>query len=273
MSAPHPILSEKFYAPDWELLRKKGLRLFAEIDSNNFYLSGALEHDAAPIFFEHYSLNKIESFLNADMIKAVRNQLNWLNEVAISKFTICFQNIPFQLLPEDFAPPHATDNWQSIDTINSIEGKIVYEISSNINLALQSFCSNIILKHSLTGLMHQVVQLMLTNDDAILCNINSNSFNIILWQNKKVKMLNTYAINTPEDMVYFLQLAVQQHKMIQPKLLVGGEIVQQSLYYTTISKFFQHLEIISRLAMKQQGVFKTLLPNRFLTLSGIIACE
>ncbi|MFM2048353.1 MAG: hypothetical protein RI955_901 [Bacteroidota bacterium] len=273
MSAHQPILSEKFYAPDWEQSRTKGLRLFAEIDGNNFYLAGAPIHDAAPIFFEHYSLNNTETFFDAENIKAIRKQLTWLSELAVSKFTVCFQNINFQLLPKEFSAKKSTDNWQNTDDVDLLNAKLVYEINSKINVALQSFCSNIITKHSLTGLTHQVKELMQNKEDAILCNIHSNSFDIALWQNKQLKMLNTYAITTPEDIVYFLQLAAQQHQMVQPQLLIGGEIVQQSLYYTTLSKFFQQIELTNRAALKHQGVFKALVPNRFLTLSGIIACE
>lgn len=273
MSAHQPILSEKFYTTDWEQSRSKGLRLFAEIDGNNFYLAGAPIHDAAPIFFEHYSLKHSESFFDADNIKAIRKQLGWLSEVAVSKFTVCFQNINFQILPKEMSIHTSSANWKNTDEVDLINGKLIYEINSKINLALQSFCSNINLKHSLTGLTHQVKELMQTKDEAILCNIHSNSFDIALWQEKQLKMLNTYAITTPEDIVYFLQLAAQQHQMLQPKLLIGGEVVQQSLYYTTISKFFQQIELTSRAALKHQGVFRALVPNRFLTLSGIIACE
>ena len=78
---------------------------------------------------------------------------------------------------------------------------------------------------------------------------------------------------TPDDAVYFLQLAMQQYELNPNKnqLFVSGEVIQQSLFFTTLSKFFRHIEFANRATLQQQGVFKNILPHRFLTLTGIIS--
>ncbi|MEY2830365.1 MAG: hypothetical protein RIQ33_2223 [Bacteroidota bacterium] len=274
MSASTILLTEAKYATDWEQLRTAGLRLFAEIDGNNFYLSGTLVHDAAPLFFEHYSINTNESFLSEVNIKAVRKQLTWLDGVAISKMIVAVQNVHYKLLPFEFSASQIDAQKLCSDSSAFLNGKIVYGIDYKINIALQSFCAQVAIKHSMIGLLHQTSALTATYTDAVLCNIHATAIDIIVWQNSKVKMLNTFNIVTPEDIVYFIQLAIQNHfKKEAPQLLIGGEIIQQSKIYSTIGKFFNPLDMANRVALKHQGVYKTLAPNRFLSLSGIIACE
>jgi hypothetical protein len=274
LSATTPLLTEAKYAPDWEQLRTTGLRLFAEIDGNNFYFSGALLQDAAPLFFEHYSINTNESFLEEANIKAVRKQLTWLDGIAVSKITVAIQNVKYKLLPFEFTAPQLESQKLCSDSSTFLDGKIVYSIDYKLNIALQSFCSQVNIKHSIIGLLHQTSELTTTYTDAVLCNIHATAIDIIVWQNAKVKMINTFTIVTPEDIVYFIQLAVQNHfKKEAPQILIGGEIIQQSKIYSTIGQFFSPLDMANRVALKHQGVFKTLAPNRFLSLSGIIACE
>ena len=111
--------------------------------------------------------------------------------------------------------------------------------------------------------------------DGVLCNIHQNAFDIVLWKNGKIQLVNVYTMNTQEDVVYFLQLAMQQYELNPnvDKLFVSGEVIQQSLLFTTLSKFFRNIDFANRSTMPMQGVFKNILPHRFLTLTGLISCE
>jgi len=275
MTEQNILLSQSFYATDWEIVSREKLHLFAEIDEQNFFLCAVTDEKKLPVSFEQYALSQHQSFSQPENLKLLHSQIKWLKDALVADFTVCAQNVSFQLLPNEFNWLNNNGGWQCTDLQAAIEGKIVYEINGNLNNALQFFSSNLKFKHPLTGLLHQVEKFMKPFANGVLCNIHQNAFDIVLWKNGKIQLINSYQMNAPEDVVYFLQLAMQQYELNSnaDKLFVSGEVIQQSLLFTTMSKFFRNIDFANRAAMTLQGVFKNILPHRFLTLTGIISCE
>ncbi len=265
-------LSASFCSNDWEIVRKEKLHLFAEIDEQNFYLYATSDEKKVPVCFEQFALSQHQNFNQPENILSVHQQINWLKDAVIADFTVMIQNTPFQILPNDLNWLTNNGGWQCTDLQTAIEGKMVYEIAGLVNAALQNFSSHIKFKHPLSGLLNQVSVMLKPLSDAALCNVHQNAFDIVLWKNGKIQLINSYQMTTPEDAVYFLQLAMQQYELNPNKnqLFVSGEVIQQSLFFTTLSKFFRNIEFANRATMQQQGVFKNILAHRFLTLTGII---
>ncbi len=266
-------LISSFYSNDWEIERKEKFHLFAEIDEQNFYLCAISNDKKVPVCFEQYALSQHQNFNQPENILSLYQQINWLKDAVIDDFTVMIQNTPFQILPNELNWLTNNGGWQCTDLQTAIEGKIVYEFAGLMNAALQNFSSQIKFKHPLSGLLNQVSTMLKPLSDAVLCNVHQNAFDMVLWKNGKTQLINSYQMTTPEDAVYFLQLAMQQSELNPNKnqLFVSGEVIQQSLFFTTVSKFFRNIEFANRATMLQQGVFKNILPHRFLTLTGIIA--
>jgi Protein of unknown function (DUF3822) len=273
MTSQNISLSASFYSNDWEIVRKEKLHLFAEIDEQNFYLYATSDEKKLPVCFEQYALSQHQNFIQPENISAVHQQINWLKDALIGDFTVMIQNTPFQILPNEFNWLTNNGGWQCTDLQTAIDGKIVYEIAGLVNVALQNFSSNIKFKHPLSCLLSHVNEMLKPMADAVLCNVHQNAFDIVLWKSNKVQLINSYQMTTPEDAVYFLQLAMQQYELNPNKhqLYVSGEVIQQSLFFTTLSKFFRNIEFANRITMQQHGVFKNILSHRFLTLTGIIS--
>jgi hypothetical protein len=268
-----PTLTQFYYQPNWDEKKANGIRLFFEIEQNNLYVSASIENELAPCFFEHHTINKPNNFFSADAIKQIQNNYTWLAEVPIVSCTVAIQNNQYKLLPHNFsAPPKG--GWQIENSNEFLDGKIVFEISSGLKASLQNFGTHLHITHSMIGLIHQIKALSILKESGILCNIHQTNFDIAVWQNKQIKMLNTYQYEAPDDILYFIQLAYKQFNFEQnTELMLGGDIVEQSLIYTTLCKFFATITFAKRNVMQHQGVFKNILPHRFLNFSGIISCE
>jgi Protein of unknown function (DUF3822) len=273
MNPQNILLTEKFYTADFNQQLAQSISLFIEIDEQNLCLVATNDSSKNILAIEHYSIPQNFSFNNQEIIQQLHQQIEWLKSSTIKDLTASVCNTDFQLLPNEFNWLENKGGWQCVDVQSAINGKIVYEISGGVNNALRLFSNNLKFKHSLTGLLNEAIDMKIVFEKAVLCNFHQHAFDMILWNGEQIKLVNTFQMKTPEDVIYFLQLAMNQYQLnpLSDWVLLGGEIVQQSLLFSNLSKFFKQIEFAKRRKDFLQGVFKNILPHRFLTISGNIS--
>jgi hypothetical protein len=99
--------------------------------------------------------------------------------------------------------------------------------------------------HSSTILLRKILKTT-TNDSKTLffTNIETESFQVIIFKNKNLLYYNDFEYQTKEDILYFLLFVIEQNKEIKSdtKLNILGDISENDKNFNFISQFIKNIE-------------------------------
>ena len=191
--------------------------------------------------------SKLDSFLNESKIDfsnvinvklIISNNLSCLVPKELFDERLCLDYLKFnsKLIENDFA---------SNDYIEELEIYNVYLPFVNVNNYLVQRFGSFEYYHSSTILLRKILKTT-TNDSKTLffTNIETESFQVIIFKNKNLLYYNDFEYQTKEDILYFLLFVIEQNKEIKSdtKLNILGDISENDKNYNFISQFIKNIE-------------------------------
>jgi len=191
-------------------------------------------------------LRKIETIFNDDQnlqieysAVSVIHQSN-LSTIVPSKYfdensLVTYLNFNIKTLKTDFI---------TFDNINTIDAKNVYVPYVNINNYLFQNFGEFEYQHHSTILLKKLLKLESSTQKKMYVNVSKSSFDIVVLENRKLILLNSFSYDTKEDFIYYILFTAEQIQLNTEefKLYFMGEIeVESEIYkiaYTYIKNIF-----------------------------------
>jgi hypothetical protein len=189
---------------------------------------------------------KLDSFLNESKIDfsnvinvklIISNKLSCLvpKELFDERLSLDYLKFNSKLIENDFA---------SNDYIEELETYNVYLPFVNVTNYLVERFGSFEYYHSSTILLRKILKTT-TNDSRTLffTNIETDSFQVIIFKNKNLLYYNDFEYQTKEDILYFLLFVIEQNKEIKSdtKLNILGGISENDKNFNFISQFIKNI--------------------------------
>ena len=231
-------------------------KLSIKISLSGFDLMLSKLEDNSIIDYKKYNFNKkaltenlsskLDSFLNESKIDfsnvinvklIISNKLSCLvpKELFDERLSLDYLKFNSKLIENDFA---------SNDYIEELETYNVYLPFVNVNNYLVERFGSFEYYHSSTILLRKILKTT-TNDSRTLffTNIETDSFQVIIFKNKNLLYYNDFEYQTKEDILYFLLFVIEQNKEIKSdtKLNILGGISVNDKNFNFISQFIKNI--------------------------------
>ena len=231
-------------------------KLSIKISLSGFDLMLSKLEDNSIIDYKKYNLDKkaltenlsskLDSFLNESKIDfsnvinvklIISNKLSCLvpKELFDERLSLDYLKFNSKLIENDFA---------SNDYIEELETYNVYLPFVNVNNYLVERFGSFEYYHSSTILLRKILKTT-TNDSRTLffTNIETDSFQVIIFKNKNLLYYNDFEYQTKEDILYFLLFVIEQNKEIKSdtKLNILGGISENDKNFNFISQFIKNI--------------------------------
>jgi len=193
-------------------------------------------------------VTELDSFLNESRIVfsnviniklIISNKLSCLvpKELFDEQLSLDYLKFNSKLIKNDFA---------SNDFIEELDAYNVYLPFVNVNNYLIERFGSFGYYHYSTILLRKILKKTISNSKAMLfANIDQDSFQVIIFKNKKLLYYNNFEYKTKEDILYFLLFAIEQNKEIksETKLNLIGSFSKNDKISSYLSSFIKNISI------------------------------
>ena len=148
------------------------------------------------------------------------------------------------------------NDYAAYDLIEEIGAVNVFLPFVNVNNYLIEQFGSFNYYHYSTILIKKLLKYNTNKDTSVYVNIQLNDFQILIFKNKNLQYYNNFEFKEKEDILYFTLFVMEQNKIdnIKTKLLLLGNINEESDTYLLLSKFIKNIDIIKFQNLKK---FKT----------------
>lgn len=207
--------------------------LVMEIQFKKIYESSKIEDQLAAAFRDYPELND------------TYDEILVLHDNNLATF------VPEALFDEHFLGSYLQYNTKvfesdffAFDELPNYQMNTVYIPYVNINNFFIDQFGAFTYKHSHTILVNKLLDLSKNNDDKkMIVNFNLGHFEIVVIQNQKLLLFNSFDYQTPEDFIYYILFIAEQLNMNPEnfKLELIGSINEDDLYYKIAYKYIRNL--------------------------------
>ena len=210
--------------------------------------------------------NKIEdlfsaSFKNYPELKETYDDILVIHNNNLSTF------VPTALFDENYLGSYlqySTKVFESdfftFDKISNYEMNSVYIPYININNFLIDNVGSFEYKHVNSILVEKILEGSRNNDEKkMVVNFNPNHFEVIVVQNQKLLLFNSFEYQTPEDFIYYLLFTAEQTNLnpeiFQLELL--GTINQNDPFYAIAYKYIRNVSFLDVSTLQEKNNYTT----------------
>lgn len=148
----------------------------------------------------------------------------------------------------------------TFDTISNYEMNAVYIPYVNINNFLIDNVGSFDYKHVNSILVEKTLDASRNNDDKkMIVNFNPEHFEIIVVQNQKLLLFNSFEYQTPEDFIYYILFTAEQSNLnpeIFPLELLGT-IEKNDPFYAIAYKYIRNVSFLDVSTLQEKNSFST----------------
>jgi len=218
------------------------------------------------VLFDTQKQNKIEdlyasAFKNHPELKETYDDILVIHNNNLSTF------VPTALFDEDYLGSYLQYTTKVFDTdfftydqILNYEMHSVYIPYININNFLIDNVGSFDYKHVNSILVEKVLEASKNNDEKkMVVNFNPDHFEIIVVQNQKLLLFNSFEYQTPEDFIYYVLFTAEQlnlnPEIFQLELL--GTIQQNDPFYAIAYKYIRNISFLDVSTLKEKNNYTT----------------
>lgn len=175
--------------------------------------------------------------------------------------------VPTALFDENFLGSYLQYNTKVFDTdffafdeISNYQMNAVYIPYVNINNFFIDQFGTFDYKHANSILVTKLLDASKNNDDKkMIVHLNPNHFEIIVVQNQKLLLFNSFDYQTPEDFIYYLLFTAEQLNMNPEsfKLELLGTIAEEDDFYKIAFKYIRNIAIFDVANLQKNNTFST----------------
>ena len=148
----------------------------------------------------------------------------------------------------------------AFDEISNYQLNTVYIPYISINNFFIDQFGSFDYKHANSILVTKLLDASKNNDDKkMIVNINSGHFEIVVIQNQKLLLFNSFDYQTPEDFLYYLLFTAEQLNMNPEnfKLELLGSIVEEDDFYQLAYKYIRNISLFDVSNLEKNNCFST----------------
>lgn len=222
-----------------------------------------------------------------DALNRLKTELS-TNTVFSNEFrdvTIIHQNelsslVPKALFDENNKADYLKFNAKILKTDYLTHDDVVSNDSSNVYVPYVNFNNYIfdtfgefVFKHSSTLLIDTILQKSKASDvSEVIVNVNTDFIEVLVVQNRKLQLFNTFEYMTKEDFIYYILFVYEQLQLDveSTKIKVLGSIDHDDDLYAILYTYIRHVEIIpSQFNYKfAEGIYTEHLHHHYLILNS-----
>lgn len=175
--------------------------------------------------------------------------------------------VPEPLFDENFLGSYLQYNTKVFDTdffafdeISNYQMNAVYIPYVNINNFFIDQFGSFDYKHANSILVTKILDASKNNDDKkMIVNFNPGHFEIIVVQNQKLLLFNSFDYQTPEDFLYYLLFTAEQLNMNPEnfKLELLGTITEEDDFYQLAFKYIRNVSLFDVSNLQKNNSFST----------------
>lgn len=175
--------------------------------------------------------------------------------------------VPEPLFDENFLGSYLQYNTKvfetdffAFDTISNYQMNAVYIPYVNINNFFIDQFGSFDYKHANSILVTKLLDASKNNDDRkMIVNINPGHFEIVVIQNQKLHLFNSFDYQTPEDFIYYLLFTAEQLSMNPEnfKLELLGTVNEEDDYYKIAFKYIRNVSLFDVSNLQKNNTFST----------------
>ena len=142
------------------------------------------------------------------------------------------------------------------DSLEKLQAKNVYIPYVNINNYLFQNFGEFEFKHHITVLIEKLLKEPTFSDKRMYVNVNSNTFDVIVLEEKKLLLSNSFSFSTKEDFIYYILFIAEQLNLNTEefKLVFTGAINIESEIYKIAYQYIRNVIFLE----SKNPVFKEL---------------
>jgi len=218
------------------------------------------------VHFDTEKTNKIEqlfeeTFKNNPELKDSYDEIMVIHNNNLSTF------VPAALFDENFMGSYLQYNTKVFETdfftydqISNYQMNSVYIPYVNINNFLIDTIGSFDYKHANSILIEKILDASKNNDEKkMIVNFNKGHFEIIVVQNQKLLLFNSFEYETPEDFLYYLLFTAEQLSLnpesFQLELL--GTIEKNDPFYNIAYKYIRNISFVDVNFLQEKNNFST----------------
>ena len=148
----------------------------------------------------------------------------------------------------------------TFDTISNYDMNSVYIPYININNFLIDNVGSFDYKHVNSILVEKILESSKNNDEKkMVVNFNANHFEVIVVQNQKLLLFNSFDYQTPEDFIYYLLFTAEQLNL-NPEIFhleLLGTINQNDPFFAIAYKYIRNVSFLDVSLLKEKNNYTT----------------
>ncbi|HLV38577.1 DUF3822 family protein [Xanthomarina sp.] len=212
-------------------------------------------------YLKHFETDKkLSPFDALDFLKHLFNTEKELQEI-FDKVHVIYINelatiVPKALFNEDYLADYLKFNSKILksdfiayDNLDINDSVSVYVPYVNVNNYIYETFGSFTYSHFSTILVDKVLQLE-KHAEAVMfyVNVNKDHFEIVITNQGKLKLYNTFDYSSKEDFLYYILFTMEQLKLNPEKINVVllGDIEKESDLYTILYKYIRHISFGKR---------------------------
>lgn len=218
-----------------------------EVNFENFHKATKIEDLFADAFNKHPEL------------KDSYDEITVVHKNNLSTF------VPTALFDENFLGSYLQYNTKvfqtdffAFDEIQNYQMNAVYIPYVNINNFFIDQFGSFEYKHANSILVEKLLDASKNNDEKkMIVHFNTGHFEIIVIQNQKLLLFNSFEYQTPEDFIYYLLFTAEQLQMNPEsfKLELLGLIAESDAYYAIAYKYIRNVSLFNVSHLKKNNDF------------------
>lgn len=273
MSFLRPIQTLKIGNLDTIQWESKDLELWVEINESSvvYVLTNTVKTTVH--FLGEYQATEPSTFNHPALLQPIFEQDPIFIKMKGRTIHLSHSLSPFSIIPAEIGLIQDPEKeWQTCNRLADSNLQVAFYTPNQVMSAVQSYLHPQTIAHRVEGLFKWLYEHLENSEQRVFLDISGRTFFILLFRNKQLLFANQFQFKAPEDIVYFLQLAYQQHPGFDAEkdiLYVSSNIRQDSLVYMTLLKFFRHVELNGQ-GWEPKGI-QQLSFQSYLALQGALA--
>ncbi|WP_306350373.1 DUF3822 family protein [Flavobacterium sp. '19STA2R22 D10 B1'] len=158
------------------------------------------------------------------------------------------------------------------DVLSNYEINNIYIPYVNINNFIIDQLGSFDYKHVHSVLVTTILDISKNRDDKqVFVHFKNQHFEIIVVQNQKLLLFNSFEYKTPEDFLYYLLFTAEQLNLNPEnfKLQLFGDLQEESEYYQLAYKYIRNITLLdSSLLQRQNNLSSTEILKHFILLQS-----
>lgn len=211
-----------------------------------------------PLMLQKIDLGKINVTTKIEDLFAEAFQNNLELKSGYDEITIIHSNnlstfVPTPLFDEEYLGSYLQFNTKVFETdffaydeLGNYEMNNVYIPYVNLNNYFIDQFGTFDYRHANTILVHKLLDLSKNNEERkMFVHVSDNHFEIVVIQNQKLQLYNTFEYKTPEDFIYYLLFTAEQ-LFLNPenfKLELLGKITEGDPLYNIAYKYVRNTNL------------------------------